>query len=74
MSPEERFKIFKYIVISAALIMGILCEAFGIHMLYKKTEVIIGTFPFSAGLYLLIIGLLIIVAGLVSFSKSNPRQ
>ncbi len=48
-------------------IAGIICGAFGIHMLYKGTTVIISTVSFSAGLVLLIIASILIVAAFYSY-------
>lgn len=70
MSIEEKIRtILKPAAIAAALIIGIICEALGIHMLYKGT-----TIPFSVGLLLLIIGLVLIVLALRRFPEIEGAE
>ena len=67
-------KVFVYIIFSITIGIGIVCEGIGIHMLYKETMATIGTISFSAAMILLIIGLILILAGLAQFHKSNTGQ
>lgn len=75
MTREQIHTAFRIVVIMAILILGIICEALGIHMLYQQTVLFkIASVDFSAAPLLLIIGLVLIVFTLNTFSKSNIGQ
>lgn len=74
MNREEIYTILKAAAIAAALIIGIICEALGIDMLYEKTTATIGPVSFPAALILLIIGLVLIIFALSRLSKTNRGQ
>lgn len=65
---------FKSIAAAVTLALGVICEALGIHLLYQKTMATIAKADFSAGLVLLIIGLILILAGLSKLSNPGAGQ
>jgi len=70
MSGEKKnHPIFKALAVAVIIAIGIICGGLGIHMLYKGT-----TIPFSAGLLLLIIGLVLIVLALRRFPETEGAE
>jgi len=75
MTREQINTAFNIVVIMATTAIGIACEIFGIHLLYKQTPLFeIASVKYPAAPLLLIVGVILIVIALTRFSKSNTEQ